>query len=81
MEAISEVSGDPQAAGQPAGGCLTPQNLPASVSQTIVDKQPQSGEEDEVICLLGHWAGFQWLSVFRLWCFLFLLLAIMLCAF
>ena len=51
MAAIREVSDDSQASGEPAGGCITPQNQPASVSQTIVDKKHQSCEEDEVICL------------------------------
>ena len=51
MAAIKEVFDDSQASGQPAGGYITPQNQPVSVSQTIVDKKHQSCEEDEVICL------------------------------
>ncbi|XP_022750859.1 probable polyamine transporter At1g31830 isoform X1 [Durio zibethinus] len=47
MEAIREVSHGPQASGQPSGGYITPQNQPASVSQTIVDEKHQSCEEDE----------------------------------
>ena len=87
MAAIREVSDDSQASGQPAGGCITPQNQPASVSQTIVDKQHQSCEEDEVICLHLHVhlhslvsSGYQFSSYHAAFCYL-LLAFIMLFAF
>ncbi|OMO68275.1 hypothetical protein CCACVL1_19998 [Corchorus capsularis] len=49
MAAVREVSDEIKDAGQPAGGSLTSQNLPASVSETnIVDQQPQSSEREEI---------------------------------
>ncbi|OMO52007.1 Amino acid/polyamine transporter I [Corchorus capsularis] len=47
MAAVGEVSDEIKDVGQPAGGSLTSQNLPASVSETIVDQQPQSSEGEE----------------------------------
>ncbi|MBA0749217.1 hypothetical protein Gogos_003166, partial [Gossypium gossypioides] len=48
---VSEVSGDPQTSGQPAAGCISPQNQPVSVSQiqTTVDTKHPSSELDEKI--------------------------------
>ncbi|KAG4125612.1 hypothetical protein ERO13_D10G107000v2 [Gossypium hirsutum] len=49
VEVVSEVSGDPQTSGQPAAGCISPQNQPVSVSQiqTTVDTKHPSSEVDE----------------------------------
>ncbi|MBA0840763.1 hypothetical protein Goarm_003313 [Gossypium armourianum] len=50
VEVVSEVSGDPQTSGQPAAGCISPQNQPVSVSQTqtTVDTKHPSSEVDEI---------------------------------
>ncbi|KHG22304.1 hypothetical protein F383_26695 [Gossypium arboreum] len=49
VEVVSEVSGDPQTSGQPAAGCVSPQNQLVSVSQiqTTVDTKHSSSEEGD----------------------------------